>query len=150
MATRHQRRLRGEEPFVDDDDPPRRTVLNQAELQVRESFERGRPKLDDATQALWDAYVDRRCAAIIDSKLEGLADVLGEASGEHERQLREDIRNLRGSVVREVRDELVKKFGDEYFNTMRNDVLQVLRNELRRDLGIASGEVIDIPNFKKA
>lgn len=139
LDARRQRRLRGEEPF--DDDPPR-TVPNQGELQVRESFERGRPKLDDATQARWNAWLDHRCSEIIDGRIDAVADILGEESGALERQLREDIRAMRGSIFHELRDTLIQKFGDEYFSVMRDGVLEVLRKEI----GIADGTVVDLPN----
>src|SRR6266576_120176 len=110
MARRRRQRL--EEPFDDDDDPlPQRTspvVLNRGEHQVREHHERGRPVLDDATMQLWNAWLDQRCAAMIDARLEMLADVLGQESGDIEYRLRRDIKGFRASVTRKITEELVR------------------------------------------
>ena|SRR6266700_3238800 len=143
---RHGRQLRGEEPFdVNDDPQPQRvppTVLNQGERQVREHHERQRPVLDDAAMELWNAWMDARCTAIIDAKLAMMADIIGDESGHNERRLRDDVLNMRGSMVRQLRSDMVKKFTVD-MNTMRDDVLAVLRG----DLGIVeSDNVIDLPN----
>jgi hypothetical protein len=96
------------------------------EQQVRSMYEQNRPTLDPATQALWDAWLDARCRAIVDSALEMVADTLGEITGEIERELRKDM----NKGLADVRKDFVAK-------------MSKLRKELTSTRGT---NVVDLPN----
>jgi hypothetical protein len=140
MEERRQRRLDGE--FDDEPKTPPAT-FNQGEQQVREQYERSRPTLDSATQALWNDWADARIKAIVNAKIEMLADIVGEESGRNEKRLREEIRCWRPGMRKDLHADLLKLFSKD-FNSMRDDLLAVLRS----DLGIKRDDdnVVDLPN----
>jgi hypothetical protein len=99
--------------------------LNQAELQVRQEFERRRPAMDAATQDLWNSW----CNDLIQRALVQHT----QRQDQLEHRLLDDITDSRDMMFRDLLNDLIRAFTPG-MNQMRDDVVAVLRNDVRMEI----------------
>jgi hypothetical protein len=135
--------------FVEPEIPQPEPVLNNGQRRTMESHQLQRPPLDPATMAMWNAWFDQRCEALIAKRLKAVVSAIAAKANSNTAIVAKNTKAIDADILKLRSDQVeLRKEVAGLIRKLRSDNSR-LRAEMKLQSGIASGHVSQLPAFLK-